>query len=174
MGLLSYTLSIVAIEVILKWNKVSSIYSIASTGQYVALIIGVGSFVSVLWTLILQETVSHLFYKGHLCCTKWLQERRRNLKRRQVANQDENGIELDSLSHNLADAVSHAFSRPDIGFSTNDGAFPITSGEQEEDDAQSSNTPGPSPVFDGPNNEAFMSRPLDIHPDLEAQTQPTS
>lgn len=65
MGLLSYTLSIVAIEVILKWNKVSGIYSIASTGQYVALIIGVGSFVSVLWTLVLQEFVSHSLRKIH-------------------------------------------------------------------------------------------------------------
>ena len=174
MGLLSYTLSIVAIEVILKWNKVSGIYSIASTGQYVALIIGVGSFVSVLWTLVLQEFVSHSLRKIHLCCTNWLQERRRNLKHRQVAHQDENGIELDSLSHNLADAVSHAFSQPDIGFSTNGGAFPITSGEEEEDDTQSSNTPRPSAVFDGPNDEAFMSRPLNVHPDLEAQTQPTS
>ena len=69
MGLLSYTLSIVAIEVILKWNKVRGIYSIASSGQYVALFIGVGSFVSVLWTLVLQETVGHSFYESHLCFT---------------------------------------------------------------------------------------------------------
>ena len=118
--------------------------------------------------------MSHSLHKIHSCCTKWLQERRRNIKCRQVANLDENSIELDSLSYNLADALSHNFSRPDIGFSTNGGAFPITSGEEEEDDAQSSNTAGPSAVFDGPNDEAFMSRPLDIHPDMEAQTQQTS
>ena len=148
-------------------------YSIASTGQYVALIIGVGSFVSVAWTLVLQESVSNSFYKGHLCFTNRLQERRRNLKRRQFANQDENGIELDSLSHNLADALIHAFSRPDVGFSTNGGVLSISSGEEEQDAVRSSNTPGPSPVFDRPNNQAFMSEAYDIHPNLEAQTPPT-
>ena len=153
---------------ILRWNKVSGIHSIASTGQYVALIIGVGSFVSVLWTLVLQETVSHSFYKSHLCFTNQSQERKRNLKRRQVANRDEDGIELDSLSHNLTHAISHAFSRPDIGFSTNRGAFPITSGEEEDEAVRSLNTPRPSP-----NIGAFMSGALDSKPDLEAQTPPT-
>ena len=96
-----------------------------------------------------------------------MQQRRRNLKRRQVANQDENGIELNSLSHDLADAISHAFSRPDIGFSTNGGAFPITSGEEEEEAARSWNTLRPSP-----NIEALMSGALDVQPDLEGQTPP--
>ena len=71
-GLLSYVVSVVAIEVILRSNKVIGVYSIASTGQYVALIIGVGGFVSVLWTLVLQESVSTSFYKGHLCFTDLL------------------------------------------------------------------------------------------------------
>ena len=167
MGLLSYILSIVAIEVILKWNKVSGVHAIASTGQYVALIIGVGSFVSVCWTLVRQECVSNSFRKIHFCFTDRLQQRRRNLKRRQVANQDENGIELNSLSHDLVDAISHAFSRPDIGFSTNGGAFPITSGEEEEEAARSLNTLRPSP-----NIEALMSGALDVQSDLEGQTPP--
>ena len=167
MGLSSYILSIVAIEVILRWNKVSGVHSIVSTGQYVALIIGAGSFVSVSWTLVLQECVSNSFRKFHLRFTNRLQDRRRNLKRRQVANQDENGIELDSLSHNLRDAISHAFSRADVGFSTNGGAFPTTTGEEEEEAVQSLNTPRPSP-----NMEVFMSGALDVQPDLEAQTPP--
>ena len=66
-GLLSYMVSIVAIEVILKWNKVSNVYSIASTGQYVGLIIGLGSFASVCWTLVRQESVSNPFCKVDLC-----------------------------------------------------------------------------------------------------------
>ena len=168
MGLLSYILSIVAIEVILKWNKVTSINSIASTGQYVALSVGVGGFVSVSWTLVLQESVSTSLREIHTCFTNRLQERRRNLKRRQVANQDEDGIELDTLSHNLRDAISHAFSQPDIGFSTNGGAFPITSNEEEEGAVRSLNTPRPST-----NTEVFMNGALDVQPDLEAQTPPT-
>lgn len=58
MGLLSCVLSIVAIELILKWNKVGGVYSITSTGQYLPLIIGVCSFVSVWWSLVRQESVS--------------------------------------------------------------------------------------------------------------------
>lgn len=166
---MSYIVSILAIELILKWNKVSGVYSIASTGQYVALIIGVSSFVSVSWTLVLQECVSNSFHKIHLCFTNRVQERRRNLKRRQVANEDGIGIELDSLSHNVVDAISHAFSRPDIGFSTNGGAFPNTSGEEEEEALRCLNIPRSSP-----NIEAFMSGALDVQPDLEAQTTPTS
>ncbi len=165
--MLSYIVSIVAIELILKWNKVSGVYSIASTGQYVALIIGVGGFVSVSWTLVLQECVSNSFRKIHLCFTNRLRERKRNLKRRQVANQDENGMELDSQSHNAVDAISHAFSRPDIGFSTNGGAFPIDSDEEGDLGIRSLNTPRPSP-----NIEAFMSGALDVQPDLEAQAPP--
>ena len=167
MGLLSYILSIVAIEVILKWNKVTSINSIVSTGQYVALSVGLGGFVSVSWTLVLQESVSNLFHKIHFSFTNRLQERSRNLKRRQVANQDEDDIELESLSHNLRDAISHAFSQPDIGFSTNGGAFPITPGEENEHGIRSLNNPRQSP-----NIECFMSGALDSDPDLEVQTPP--
>ena len=129
MGLFSYVLSIVAIELLLNYNKVSGAYSISSTGQYVALILGIGGFVSVIWTLIRQEAVSNPFCRDNLCFANQSQERRRNLQRRQIVNQDEDGIELHSLSHNLRDAIDHAFSQPDIGFYTNGGAFPINSGE---------------------------------------------
>lgn len=56
----------------LKYNKVSGIYSIASTGQYVALIIGVGGFISVLWNLVRQESVGDPFCKIYLCVTDQL------------------------------------------------------------------------------------------------------
>ena len=55
---MSYILSIVAIELTLKWNKVLEIYSIASIGQYVPLTVGVGSFISICWRLVQQEGVS--------------------------------------------------------------------------------------------------------------------
>ena len=154
---------------ILKWNKITGIYSIASTGQYVALSVGVGGFVSVSWNLLQQESVSGLFRKIHFCFTNQLQERRRDFKRRQVTNQEEDGIELDFISHNLRDVISHAFSRSDIGFITNSGAFPITSGEEDEAAIRSLNNPRPSP-----NIEVFMSGALDVQPDLEAQTPATS
>lgn len=60
-GLTACVLSITAIELTLKWNKVVGVYSIASTGQYISLIIGSTSFVSVCWSLIKQESVS-----GHI------------------------------------------------------------------------------------------------------------
>ena len=62
----------VALEVILKWNKVTGVYSIASTGQYVALIIGAGGFVSVIWTLVQQESVNNISSKIYLCVTNQL------------------------------------------------------------------------------------------------------
>lgn len=130
---------------------------------------GVGGFVSVSWTLVLQECVSDSFRKIHYYFTNRLQERRRNLKHLKVTTQDEDGIELESLSHNLRDAISHAFSRPDIGFSTNGGAFPITPDEEDEDAVRSLHTPRPST-----NTDVFMSGALDSYPDLEAQILPTS
>lgn len=47
-----------AIETTLKWNKVVGIYSLTSTGQYVPLTIGMGTFISVCWRLVQQEGVS--------------------------------------------------------------------------------------------------------------------
>lgn len=47
-----------AIETTLHWNKVIGIYSLTSTGQYVSLTIGGGTFVSVCWRLVQQEGVS--------------------------------------------------------------------------------------------------------------------
>ena len=96
---------------------------IPSSG-FIPLIVGVDSFVSVSWSLVQQETVSNSFRTIYFCSTNRLQERRCKLKRRQVADQDENGIELESLLHNLGDAISQASSQPDTGFSTNGVAFP--------------------------------------------------
>ncbi|CAF9941050.1 MAG: hypothetical protein HETSPECPRED_002856 [Heterodermia speciosa] len=147
-GLLSCILSILAIELTLKWNKVRGVYSITSTGQYAPLIIGVGGVISVCWSLMRQES-----------------KRRRDLKRRQAINQSEDGIELDTLSHTLADALSHAFAQPDIGFFTNGGALSNDSGVEEGEIA-----PESSDAFQRPHNEVLMSGALDVHPDLEAQT----
>lgn len=157
----------------LKWNKIGGVYSITSNGQYMPLMVAVGSFVSVCWSLVQQEGVSILFRKFRFFFTNRVQERRRNLRCRQVINQDEDDIELDSLSHTLVDAISHAFTQPDIGFLTNDGALPITSSGEEEV-ANCSDSPGPSTVFHGPYNEDFTSGALGVHPDLEAQTPTNS
>lgn len=44
---------------LLEWNEVVDVYFITSTGQYFALIIGTGTFISVIWSLIQQEAVSN-------------------------------------------------------------------------------------------------------------------
>lgn len=56
-GLASWFLAILAIELTLKWNKVRGIYSVNTTGQYIPLIIGIGSLISVWWNLLRQEGV---------------------------------------------------------------------------------------------------------------------
>ena len=57
-GLTSFILAITAIELTLRYNQVVKIQSITSTGQYVSLIVGIGSFTSVCWSLVQQEAVS--------------------------------------------------------------------------------------------------------------------
>lgn len=157
----------------LKWNKVRGVYSITSTGQYLPLMVGVTSFGSLCWSLLQQEAVSVLLCSFRFSITNRVQERRRNLRRRQIINQDEDDIALDSLSHTLTDAISHAFAQPDIGFLTNGGALPITSDEEEEEVAIS-DSPGSSTGFHGPHNQYFMSGALGANPDLEAQTTTNS
>jgi hypothetical protein len=58
-GILSFSTTIVAIECILTWNKVRGVYSLSSTGQYIPLIIGVASLISVVWNVVQQETVRY-------------------------------------------------------------------------------------------------------------------
>lgn len=64
-GVCSCILTISGIEVTLKWNKISDIYSVATIGQYVPLMIGIGSLISVCWNLIHQEGVSIYRHKSH-------------------------------------------------------------------------------------------------------------
>lgn len=65
-GFLSLVLSIVAIELSLKRNRVEGVHTIASTGQYLPLIVGAGSFISVSWALFKQEAVGADFVNA--CC----------------------------------------------------------------------------------------------------------
>jgi hypothetical protein len=58
LGVTSFILSVTAVEATLKWNKVVNIYAITSTGQYLALTLGLASFVHVLWRLCQREAVS--------------------------------------------------------------------------------------------------------------------
>lgn len=60
-GILTYGLTISAIELTLKWNKVRDINYLAAPGQYISLIVGAGSLISVVWRLVRQESVSSLF-----------------------------------------------------------------------------------------------------------------
>ncbi|KAK4211158.1 hypothetical protein QBC37DRAFT_389931 [Rhypophila decipiens] len=105
LGVTSCAMSITAIECLLSWNKVVSIYNIRSTGQYIALTMGLAGFFQACWQLVNQEEA----------------RRRRDLTRRQLIGQD---IELDQFPLSMSGALRAAFSRPDIGFLTNDGALP--------------------------------------------------
>lgn len=62
MGLISFGLSVTVIELLLKWNDIQDLYSLKSTGQYIPLVIGIGSFISVCWGLIKKEAVSFIFH----------------------------------------------------------------------------------------------------------------
>ena len=43
---------LVAIETTLKWNKITDIYNLQSTGQFIPLIIGIGGVLSVMLSLL--------------------------------------------------------------------------------------------------------------------------
>jgi hypothetical protein len=43
---------LVAIETTLKWNKITGIYNLQSTGQFIPLIIGIGGVLSVMLSLL--------------------------------------------------------------------------------------------------------------------------
>ncbi|KAM7199550.1 hypothetical protein V8F33_004361 [Rhypophila sp. PSN 637] len=58
LGVTSCAMSITAIECLLIWNKVVNIYNIRSTGQYIALTMGLAGFVHACWQLVNQEAVS--------------------------------------------------------------------------------------------------------------------
>ena len=77
-----------------------------------------------------------------------------------MLSHDEDGIELDQLSHALSDAISHAFTQPDHGFLTNGGALPIIPEEEEEDIADTIVYPRPWTTCSAPHNEAVMSGAL--------------
>ncbi|KAM7194905.1 hypothetical protein V8F20_007770 [Naviculisporaceae sp. PSN 640] len=104
LGVVSCAVSIAAIEALLSWNNVANIYNIRSTGQYIALTIGLAGLTQACWQLVHQEA-----------------RRRRDLARREMAGQD---IELEEFPATLSGALRSAFARPDIGFLTNDGALP--------------------------------------------------
>ena len=116
----------------------------------------------------LQEGVSSPHRHFHTSFTKRVQERRRDLRRRQELDQYEDGIELDGLPHTLTHAISHAFTRPDVAFLTNNGALPNPMGEEDEN-VQSPNPSTLSKVSQGPYDEYLVSGALGISPDLEAQ-----
>jgi hypothetical protein len=59
MGLASFTWSVTGIELILYWNKMSSVYSINSTGQYIALTIGVGGLIKLIYDVLKHQLVSN-------------------------------------------------------------------------------------------------------------------
>ena len=150
-----------AIETTLHWNKVVGIYSLTSTGQYVPLTIGGGTFVSVCWRLVQQEGVSIPVHTSLFpVLTHWLQRRRRDLRRRRMLNQDFDGIELTHISNTVADALHHAFGQPDAGFLTNDGALPTFSAAPSIGVDGISDSPGPLDVSHQTGNEYFMSGAL--------------
>ncbi|OAF98788.1 uncharacterized protein CC84DRAFT_1223533 [Paraphaeosphaeria sporulosa] len=110
-GVLACILSVIAIELSLRWNRVLGVYSITSTGQYIPLIIGIASFISVCWDIIRQES-----------------ERRRRLACHRAVGEMGEEYELRSLSN----GISHAFAQPDEEFLMS-GALPVSQDEAEAD-----------------------------------------
>lgn len=130
-GLASCIVFIAAIETTLQSNKVVGINSIASTGQYLAFIIGLSTLITALWQALKQETV-----------------RRRDLLRRYTLNDNTAEIDLDTLPHTLWGAVRHAFGQGDAAFMTNGGAFEASSGtiaEEGEGVLEQASTPSNDP-----------------------------
>jgi hypothetical protein len=50
-GILVASWSILAVELTLHWNSVEGVYNVKSTGQIIALVVGLGMLVKVLWLL---------------------------------------------------------------------------------------------------------------------------
>lgn len=50
-GILFATWSVLAVELTLVWNSVKEVYTVKSTGQIIALVVGLGILVKVLWLL---------------------------------------------------------------------------------------------------------------------------
>lgn len=50
-GVLIAFWSILAVELTLVWNSVTGVYNVRSTGQIIALVVGLGMLVKVLWLL---------------------------------------------------------------------------------------------------------------------------
>jgi hypothetical protein len=123
-GVLCFVTTVTAIEMLLKWNKIVGVNSIASTGQYIPLVIGLGSFCSVCWGLVQQEAVGLL---SDLTIPRGLiesvQERRRD---QAIRLDDDDGIEL----HSLTAAFSHAFAQPDAGVFEIDDDEDLIAGEE--------------------------------------------
>ena len=49
--------SVISVELSLKWNRVSGVSDIASTGQVIPLVIGFGLISTVVWKLIWKDKV---------------------------------------------------------------------------------------------------------------------
>ena len=94
-----------------------------------------------------------------------VQKRRRDLKRREASNQSVNDIELDLISHTLADAFNYVFAQFDIEFFINGEALSNNPGVEKEEIASES-----SDVFQRPHNEVLIIEAFDIYFDLKTQT----
>ncbi|KAI1071671.1 hypothetical protein LB507_005322 [Fusarium sp. FIESC RH6] len=92
-----------SIETTLSWNRVTSVHSLTSLGQMLSLIIGMATFISVIWELFKQES-----------------KRRQDAKRRRIAP----GDTLPQLPLTLSGAIRSAFHQLDEPFLTNAVALP--------------------------------------------------
>ena len=67
LGLIIMISSVVATELVLKWNHVSGVYDISSTGQIIPLVVGFGIIANVAWRFIKGNKVC--CYSSVLCKT---------------------------------------------------------------------------------------------------------
>ena len=62
MGIIIMVISMILIELTLKWNHLEGIYSINSTGQIIPLMVGIGSMIAVIWKLWRTILVTTIIY----------------------------------------------------------------------------------------------------------------
>ena len=105
--------------------------------------------------------------------TDRVQARRRDIIRRQCLSQEDmDGIELEPLTNNLANAISHAFTQPDEDFLTNGGVLPFATSTAPGSDVHSGSLEA-SNTLQGSDDAIVMSGALSDSPDAGTQT-PTS
>jgi hypothetical protein len=63
--LLGTMLSIVAIELTISWNHITNVYSMSSTGQLIAFVVGLGPLITTVYRVLKEKAVSVCLYRNY-------------------------------------------------------------------------------------------------------------